>query len=142
MPGQHLLESDLTKQLGCSRGSLRPAMIHLAADGIITLNRFKGARISILSRKCIEDLPDVLEALIRFMAIRAHQHIHEADNRLIIEQTLNALKGSAETGDSSDYLQKRQGFIMRLYAPAQTQNCIGLYRFCGLTCSESSCKSC
>ena len=116
VPGQHLLESDLTRQLGCSRGSLRPAMIHLAADGIITLNRFKGARISVLSRKCIVDLLDVLEILVTFMADRACQRINIENNRTLLEQAISALKDTAKKGDNVDYLQKREDFYNALIA--------------------------
>ena len=110
VPGQHLLESDLTRQLGCSRGSLRPAMIHLAAEGIITLHRFKGARISIFSRKCVNDLLDVLENLVTYMATTACKNIHIPENRKLIETSIKALLEYAEKGENADYLQKRQEF--------------------------------
>ncbi|MGD9660373.1 MAG: GntR family transcriptional regulator [Porticoccaceae bacterium] len=116
VPGQHLLESDLTHQLGCSRGSLRPAMIHLAADGIITINRFKGARISVLSRKCIVDLLDVLQTLVTFMAERACARVDIENNRALLEKAISALKDTVKKGDNVDYLQKREDFYDALIA--------------------------
>jgi DNA-binding GntR family transcriptional regulator len=68
VPGQHLLEPDLTRRLGISRGSLREALKHLAAAGIVTLNRFRGAYISTLDRKSVLDLLDTLEPLARLAA--------------------------------------------------------------------------
>lgn len=109
-PGQHLLESDLTRQLGCSRGSLRPAMIHLAADGIITLSRFKGARISVLSRKAIYDLLDVLEVLMTFTALKACGNMDTDNHRQLVEESIKVLKTSKNTGDNVEYLQNRQDF--------------------------------
>lgn len=50
VPGQHLLEPDLTRRLGISRGSLRESLKHLAAAGIVTLNRYRGAYIGLLDR--------------------------------------------------------------------------------------------
>ncbi|MFM6832094.1 MAG: GntR family transcriptional regulator, partial [Novosphingobium sp.] len=68
VPGQHLVESDLTRRFGVSRGSLREGLKHLAADGIVTLTRFRGAYISALDRKAVHDLLDVLEPLCTLAA--------------------------------------------------------------------------
>lgn len=68
VPGQHLVEGDLTRRFGVSRGSLREGLKHLAADGIVTLTRFRGAFISALDRKAVHDLLDVLEPLCSLAA--------------------------------------------------------------------------
>lgn len=68
VPGQHLVEGDLTRRFGVSRGSLREGLKHLAADGIVTLTRFRGAFISALDRKAVHDLLDVLEPLCTLAA--------------------------------------------------------------------------
>ena len=61
VPGQHLLEPELTARLGISRGSLREALKHLSAAGIVNLSRFRGAYIATLDRKAVLDLLDTLE---------------------------------------------------------------------------------
>src|SRR5258707_3879462 len=43
VPGQRLVEADLTPNLGVSRGPVREALKRLAAEGIVTLNRHRGA---------------------------------------------------------------------------------------------------
>lgn len=68
VPGQHLVEGDLTRRFGVSRGSLREGLKHLAADGIVTLTRFRGAFISALDRQAVHDLLDVLEPLCSLAA--------------------------------------------------------------------------
>lgn len=110
IPGQHLLEPDLTRQLGCSRGSLRAALIHLAGEGVVTLSRFRGAHISILNRKDIEDLLDVLENLVTFTAIRACRNIGEPARRTAVERAMAELKAFRSSGENADYLEKRQAF--------------------------------
>ena len=114
VPGQHLLESDMTRQLGCSRGSLRPAMIHLAAEGVITLSRFKGARISVLSRKSIYDLLDVLETLVTLLATKACDNIDEAGRARLTEAS-QALEEAGQGSDSGTYLQRRKEFYDTLF---------------------------
>ncbi|WP_225007038.1 GntR family transcriptional regulator [Novosphingobium percolationis] len=68
VPGQHLVEADLTRRFNVSRGSLREGLKHLAADGIVTLTRFRGAFISAMDRKAVHDLLDVLEPLCSLAA--------------------------------------------------------------------------
>lgn len=81
VPGQHLLEPDLTRRLGISRGSLREGLKHLAAAGIVTLNRFRGAYISTLDRKSVLDLLDTLEPLCRLAARLAALNCGTAEAR-------------------------------------------------------------
>jgi DNA-binding GntR family transcriptional regulator len=110
IPGQRLLEPDLTRQLGCSRGSLRAALIHLAGEGVVTLNRFRGAHITVLDRKAIEDLLDVLENLVSFIAVRACRNIENPDRRVAIERAMAGLRALRTNGDNANYLEKRQAF--------------------------------
>lgn len=116
VPGQHLLEPELTRQLNCSRGSLRAAMMHLAAEGIVTLSRFRGARISVLDRKTIGDLLDVLEHLIDFAAARAAQKIDLPGNRERVERAAAELSAFRSSGDNAGYLEKRQAFYDAIIA--------------------------
>jgi len=67
-PGQHLVEADLTRRFGVSRGSLREGLKRLSATGIVTLTRYRGAFISALDRKGVSDLLDVLEPLCSLAA--------------------------------------------------------------------------
>ena len=110
VPGQHLVEPDLTRQLNCSRGTLRSAIMHLAAEGMITLSRYRGARVSILDRKSIEDLLDVLENIISFAGVLACKNIEIPENRAIIENAIAALRPYRTDGDNAGFLQKRQAF--------------------------------
>ena len=63
-PGQRLVEADLTREYGISRGSVREALSRLAADGIVTLNRHRGAQIRSLTRKEALDVLNLLEILV------------------------------------------------------------------------------
>ena len=63
VPGQRLVESDLTASLGVSRGPVREALKRLAAEGLVKLSRHKGAYVSALSRRDAADLLLVLEVL-------------------------------------------------------------------------------
>ena len=50
-PGQRLIEADLTRELGISRGPLREALHRLAADKILEIVPNRGAIVRRLSKR-------------------------------------------------------------------------------------------
>jgi DNA-binding GntR family transcriptional regulator len=110
VPGQHLLEPELTRRLNISRGSLREALKHLAAAGIVTLSRYRGAYIGILDRKSVLDLLDVLEPLARLAARLAAQNCDTEEKRASILQAANALEHADRRGSRAAYLEQRKFF--------------------------------
>jgi DNA-binding GntR family transcriptional regulator len=55
-PGQRLIESELIVQLGVSRNTIRSAFNQLAAEGVITLERNRGAHVRVLDLEGIRQL--------------------------------------------------------------------------------------
>jgi DNA-binding GntR family transcriptional regulator len=115
VPGQHLVEADLTRRLGISRGSLREALKRLAADGIVTLNHYRGAYISVLDRKSVDDLLDVLEQLNRLAAANAARNCVTNADRERIENAVAAVKRHRDGADPGQYLTLRQSFYDALF---------------------------
>lgn len=110
VPGQHLLEPDLTRRLGISRGSLREALKHLAAAGIVTLNRFRGAYISTLDRKSVLDLLDTLEPLARLGARLAAENCgSEAQRKRMLAAAAN-IDAATKERNRGLYLDRRRQF--------------------------------
>lgn len=62
-PGQRLIEADLTKDYGVSRGPLREALRRLSAEGIIDFVPNKGAIVKRFSPKEIVDIFRIRQAL-------------------------------------------------------------------------------
>ncbi|MBB5685884.1 GntR family transcriptional regulator [Sphingobium boeckii] len=110
VPGQHLLEPDLTRRLGISRGSLREALKHLAAAGIVTLNRYRGAYIGILGRKSVLDLLDTLEPLARLAArLAAGNCVSPADQKRM-QTAANMIEAAGRGGNRAQYMEDRRHF--------------------------------
>ncbi len=110
VPGQHLLEPDLTRRLGISRGSLREALKHLAAAGIVTLNRFRGAYISTLDRKSVLDLLDTLEPLARLAARLAAENCNsDAQRKRMLAAAAN-IDAATKERNRGLYLDRRRQF--------------------------------
>lgn len=110
VPGQHLVEPDLTRRLGISRGSLREALKHLAAAGIVTLNRFRGAYISTLDRKSVLDLLQTLEPLCRLAAhLAAERCDTEAKARSLLAAA-SLVEDANRARNRAEYLELRRQF--------------------------------
>jgi DNA-binding GntR family transcriptional regulator len=62
-PGQRLIEADLTKDYGVSRGPLREALRRLASEGVVDFVPNRGAMVKRFSRKEIVDLFKIRQAL-------------------------------------------------------------------------------
>jgi DNA-binding GntR family transcriptional regulator len=110
VPGQHLLEPDLTRRLGISRGSLREALKHLAAAGIVTLNRYRGAYIGILDRKSVLDLLDTLEPLARLAARLAANNCSSAEDKRLMQDAADKIEAAGRSGNRAQYLELRRHF--------------------------------
>lgn len=110
VPGQHLVETELTRRFGISRGSLREGLKHLAADGIVTLTRFRGAFISALDRKAVHDLLDVLEPLCTLAARQAAAGRATSEQMEKLRSIAHALTNATHGSQIAQYLEDRHKF--------------------------------
>lgn len=110
VPGQHLVEPDLTRRLGISRGSLREALKHLGAEGIVTLNRFRGAYIASLDKKAILDLLQTLEPLCSLAARLAAEHCDTPEKARTVLDVANEIDDANRTKNRALYLERRRHF--------------------------------
>ncbi|HMT44219.1 MAG TPA: GntR family transcriptional regulator [Chakrabartia sp.] len=111
VPGQHLVESDLTRRFGVSRGSLREGLKQLMASGIVTLTRYRGAYISSLDRKGVSDLLEVLEPLCTIAARLAAQNCQSDADKARLHAIATELGSDANRGGGhASYLENRRTF--------------------------------
>ncbi len=110
VPGQHLVESDLTRRFGVSRGSLREGIRRLSADGIVTLTRYRGAFIAAMDRKRVRDLLNVLEPLCVLAARLAAENGQSNADKAKLCQIAQDLGRHADQHGSATYLQNRRLF--------------------------------
>lgn len=99
-PGERLREERLARALGVSRGPVREALVELERQGLVVINRNRGAVVAQLSRDDLEELY-TLRLAIEDLAIRraaeASDPVTIARMRALIGQMRDALaRGSAE----------------------------------------------
>jgi DNA-binding GntR family transcriptional regulator len=79
VPGQRLIESDFLSETGFSRGPLREALRHLEADGVVLLEKNRGAVVRRYSRDEIRNLYEVRELLETHAARLAARRVVDDD---------------------------------------------------------------
>lgn len=110
VPGQRLIEADLTRELGVSRGPVREALKHLAGEGVLTITRNRGAFVRAQSRPDVQDTMTVLESLTGLAARLAAGKIGELDNKPKLEQARDKLLALRGQGESVEYFAARRHF--------------------------------
>jgi DNA-binding GntR family transcriptional regulator len=110
VPGQRLIEADLTRDYQVSRGPVREALKRLAAEGVLTLTRHRGAYVRALSRVEVRDSLVVLEALVGLMAGLAARKIEEDDNAMRMREALKRLLAFKDDGGTAAFLDARRSF--------------------------------
>jgi DNA-binding GntR family transcriptional regulator len=78
-PGQRLSEAALAELFGVSRGPIREAFTQLEREGLLTLERHRGARVSSLSLTDINEIYELRVALERLAIGRACRYATGAD---------------------------------------------------------------
>lgn len=116
VPGQRLVEADLTKKWNVSRGTVREALNRLSAEGIVTLSRHRGAAIRVLDRAEMLDILDVLELLIGMAARLAARRIGEGTNRDRFTETFVALQQFRDQPASFELIRARSRFYRTMAA--------------------------
>ncbi len=81
VPGQRLPEGDIRELVPASRSSIREALRRLAADGLITFEHQKGARVRRLSRADTREIYQSRQALEGMAARLAAENIGTGDYR-------------------------------------------------------------
>jgi DNA-binding GntR family transcriptional regulator len=110
VPGQRLIEADLTRDYHVSRGPVREALKRLAAEGVLTLTRHRGAYVRAMSRLEVRDSLMVLEALVGLMANLAARHIGEGDNAERMREAYRRLLAFKDDGGTAAFLDQRRSF--------------------------------
>jgi DNA-binding GntR family transcriptional regulator len=113
-PGQRLVEPELVREFGVSRGSVREALRRLAAEGLVEWERFRGASIIRMSRRQVTDFLELREVLEGFGAASAAAKL-DADGKsalMKLERTPNARSVIAANYDA--YNNEFHDLILRL----------------------------
>ena len=85
VPGQRLVEPDMVRDLGVSRGSVREALRRLEAEGLVQIELYRGASIRKMSRADFIQVNEIREVLEGLAASLAAQQIDDVGRAALIE---------------------------------------------------------
>src|SRR5258708_34182047 len=114
VPGQRLIEGDLTHNLRVSRGPVREALKRLSAEGIVSLTLHRGAYIRALQREESKKILMVLEVLTGLAAQLAAAEIENDGNKRRMREAYEHLKQIHESGGVGPYLDEAGNFYHRV----------------------------
>jgi DNA-binding GntR family transcriptional regulator len=110
VPGQRLIEADLSSEFNLSRGPIREAFKRLAAEGLVSLIPHRGAYIRKLTRKDVDDILIIQESLTGLAARLAAGNIDTGDNRERFTAAYDALTACRRGADAQAFLEARSRF--------------------------------
>lgn len=107
VPGQRLVEADLQSALRVSRGPIREAIRRLAAERVVEVERYKGARVRRITAAEIKAIYEIREVLEGLAARLAAQNYEAGDTRL---RTLQQRFDQSFDGTARSYLRYNARF--------------------------------
>jgi DNA-binding GntR family transcriptional regulator len=114
VPGQRLVEIDLMNELGATRSAVREALRRISTDGLVQIERNRGASVRKISRKEVSDILDILDDLSIFAIRKAIGRVREPRIRKIVEQSRAASrrfrKDALQHTQAQDYLYENARF--------------------------------
>lgn len=98
LPGERLLEEELSERLGLGRAAVRIALVRLEHDGLVERERHRGARVRRVSE--IEAV-EILEARAALEGLAARHAAFNADEAAVAElrSIIEEMRGLREQGD-------------------------------------------
>ena len=93
-PNQRLIEADLCEQYGANRAVIRSALQDLAADGLVEIQRNKGARVRAVSLAEAIEITEARMVLEGLVARKAAEHcsIEDAEELLEIGRAISRMR--------------------------------------------------
>lgn len=104
-PGHRLIESDLTREFGVSRGPVREALGRLQVEGLVEITPHRGASVRQMSPQDVKDLVVVRQMLQGGAARLAALNVDRADYRERLQRALAETRRWTKTRDIVGYIE-------------------------------------
>jgi len=103
-PRERLIEEDLAKQLDCSRGPVREALLRLERDGLIVTVPRRGTFIRDISTESIE-VTFAIRGKLEALCVRYLRQELTRETEQVLRKALKSMKSAATQGDEEAFLQ-------------------------------------
>jgi DNA-binding GntR family transcriptional regulator len=127
-PGQRLIEADLTRDLGVSRGPLREAFRRLSAEGLLEIIPHRGAQVRRLSLREMRELFQIRVGLETLAARLAAEAMADPDVRSRFVRDIEPIWQDAPRIPGPDYLDENHRFHDAMIAASGNEQLLKLTR--------------
>src|SRR5579872_4634004 len=112
-PGERLVEDKLSSELGVSRVPVREALRELSAEGLVRLERNRGASVTEVTPALVAELVEV-RALLEGLNARLAAQRHDPANLEQLRDTLRRGNQAASSGSAGELARLNAEFHERL----------------------------
>lgn len=102
IPGQRLVEANLVKHLNTNRSRLREAFRRLQAEGLVIMDRNRGASVRRISRQEMVDTMEVIEAISLLMVDKSIAKRSDPRVAAILEASLQQTRAFRDSFGSTN----------------------------------------
>jgi DNA-binding GntR family transcriptional regulator len=112
-PGERLVEDRLSLELGVSRVPVREALLGLSREGLVTLERNRGASVADVTAKTVAELVEV-RALLEGLNAKLAAQRHDPEIVAELRDTLKRGNAASKNGTSEELSRLNAEFHERL----------------------------
>ncbi len=112
-PGERLVEDKLSAELGVSRVPVREALRELSAEGLVRIERHRGASVTEVTPQMVAELVEVRALLEGLNARLAAQH-HDPEIVRLLGEVLKRGNAAADSGSPEQLARLNAEFHERL----------------------------
>ncbi len=130
-PGQRLVESELTQLLGLGRGPVREALRLLAVEGLVTIERNRGAVVARVTKGIVAEVFEMRELLEGLSARRAARAVRERGSAGSLAQAIDDEVGRGGHEDPASLIEANErlhGLIVATGASGTAERVLGQLR--------------
>jgi DNA-binding GntR family transcriptional regulator len=116
-PNERLVEAAVAERMGAGRSAVRAVLVRLDQEGLVTLERNRGARVRHVTDREALEIEEVRAALEGMLARRAATRVTAEDLREL-HDVIWEMRERVEAGDSIGYSELNARFHQRIWAAA------------------------
>jgi DNA-binding GntR family transcriptional regulator len=116
-PNERLVEATIAQRIGAGRSAVRSALVRLDQEGLVKLERNRGARVRLITDREALEIEEVRAALEGMLARRAAERIKAEDLRAL-RKAMVQMRERVEAGDSIGYSELNATFHQLIWSAA------------------------
>jgi DNA-binding GntR family transcriptional regulator len=116
-PNERLVEASIAQRIGVGRTAIRAALVRLDQEGLVELERNRGARVRLISDREALEIEEVRAALEGMLARRAATRV-TAEDLSALRQVIAEMRERVEADDSIGYSELNARFHQLIWTAA------------------------